>query len=296
MNISRRNFMKLLGASAAMLGVGTKVTDLPMTAPAKRAPISEHQKGVLIDTTKCVGCKTCQMTCKEVNNLPKDDYPKGLTAKTLCYVDLKNISDAPDKPVIKPIKRQCMHCVDPACVSACPVGALFKLENGCVGYDAEKCIGCRYCMLACPFGVPKYDWESANPKINKCAQSCLKDGKRDQPACVQSCPAKALTYGDRAELLTIAKSRIKEYPSKYHNQVYGENEAGGTTMLYLANVPFEWLGLQANLPHEALPDYTWAAQSKIPAVSAAVLALLSGIAWWTHRGEKKLAPQIVENQ
>lgn len=288
MNLSRRDFLKMCGAGAAMLGVGATIAPSEMTRSPKAVPVSpKHSTGVLMDTTRCIGCKSCQQACKIVNKLPTDDRPVALSATTLTIVDFRNISTKVDKPDIKPVKRQCMHCEEPACVSVCPVGALEKQARGCVTYNADKCIGCRYCMVACPFDVPKYDWNSPNPKINKCAQSCMADGKQSLPACVQACPNKALYYGNRQDLLTIARDQIANNPGKYVNHIYGANEVGGTTMLYLSNTPFDQLGFRTDLPNEPLPNLTWAAQEKIPWVLASVLTLLSGIAWWTHRNESK---------
>ncbi len=299
MQISRRDFLKVFGASAAMLGVGAQIAPPSLGARTRRVPISNKiGNGVLIDTTQCVGCRSCERACEVANHLP-ECVATGLTPTTLTFVDMHNTSTNPNKPVIQPVKRQCMHCVDPACVASCPVGALYKTDSGAVAYDADKCIGCRYCMMACPFGVPKYDWNSPNPKINKCAQNCMADGKRDRPACVEACPAQALTYGKRDDLIAFAQSRIAQHPSTYINHIYGENELGGTTMLYLSSTPFEQLGFRTDLPSEPLPDLTWNAQSKIPAVLGSVGVLLSAIAWWTHRGEsKKLveAPVSVENE
>lgn len=300
MNLNRRDFLKLCGAGVAALGIGAKFAPPTLGTTPRPVPVSPKSgNGMLIDTTACVGCRSCQRACKVANNLPGDGREICLSANTLTFVDLRNTSSSPDAPAIQPIKRQCMHCENPACVSVCPVGALTKQENGCVTYSADKCIGCRYCMVACPFGVPKYDWESPNPKINKCAQDCMANGKRDRPACVQSCPNKALLYGNREELLTIAHGRIAQNPDKYVNQIYGEKEIGGTSMLYLSKIPFEWLGFRTDLPTENLPELTWNAQSKIPAVLGTVLALLSGIAWWTHRGEQKKlveSPVTVTNE
>ncbi len=292
MKLSRRDFIKVCGASVAMLGVGAKLVSPGVLTPGAAVPISPKAgSAVLIDTTRCVGCKSCQKACKVANNLPADDNPTCLSATTLSIVEMQNISTVKDKPVIKPVKWGCMHCESPACVSVCPVGALVKAEDGHVAYDENICIGCRYCMTACPFGIPKYNWNSANPKINKCQQGCMADGKRDRPACVQACPAQALQYGNRNELLTIAKDRIAKDPGKYVNQVYGENVIGGTSRLYLSGTPFEQLGFRTDLPLEALPELTWNAQSKIPFVLGGVVTLLSGIAWWTHRDERKLATQ-----
>lgn len=296
MNITRRDFLKGLGAGVALLGVGATVPTQPlMEATKKSVPISPKVgSGVLIDTTRCVGCKSCQQACQVANGLPVDPRATVLSAKNLCVVDMKNISATPAKADIKPVKRQCMHCEEPACVSVCPVGALYKDEKGAVQYKAEVCMGCRYCMMACPFGVPKYDWDSPDPKINKCAQGCLSDGKRTVPACVQACPNQALYYGNREALLTIAKDRIAQNPNKYVNKVYGEKEVGGTSMLYLSATPFDQLGFRMDLPESPLPSYTWAAQEKIPFVLAGALTLLSGIAWWTHRKEsKQLVPEAI---
>jgi|OpeIllAssembly_1097287.scaffolds.fasta_scaffold26044_3 formate dehydrogenase iron-sulfur subunit len=289
MNLSRRDFLKMCGASAAMMSVGATIAPPALTDRKPRAvPISPKvSSGTLIDTTRCVGCRSCQTACKIANGLPTNDRPAALSATTLTIVDFRNVSTKVEQPEIKPVKRQCMHCQEPACVSVCPVNALKKSENGAVTYDANLCIGCRYCMVACPFGVPKYDWTSPNPKINKCAQGCMADGKRDRPACVQACPNQALYYGNRDDLLAMAKDRIAKNPGKYVNQIYGANEVGGTTMMYLSNTPFDQLGFRVDLPNEPLPNLTWAVQEKIPAIFASAIALLSGIAWWTHRAESK---------
>jgi len=199
-----------------------------MHNPKRASPVPPNSGayGILSDAAQCIGCKLCVKACKEANNLPSDDRVTTLSATTLTIVDFKNISTKLETPEVKPIKRQCMHCEDPACVSVCPVNALTPNERGAIVYDANKCIGCRYCMVACPFGIPKYNWDSANPKINKCTHGCMEDGKRDQPACVQICPVKALTYGKRNDLLAIAKSRIQQNPGRYVNQVYGERKSG----------------------------------------------------------------------
>ncbi len=293
MNLSRRDFLKVCGVGAATVGIGAK---FPEPTLGRRAAVPTNPNAsmaMLIDTTRCVGCRTCQGACKIANNLPTDEVPATvLSATTLTVVDMRNISPTPTRPVIKPVKVQCMHCQDPACVSVCPVGALYKKENGCVGYDAYKCLGCRYCMTACPFGIPKYDWNSANPKINKCAQGCMASGKLDRPACVQSCPAQALSYGRRQDVLALAKDRIAKDPGKYVGKVYGENEIGGTSMLYLSATPFEQLGFRTDLPETPLPQLTTNVMEKVPWVLGSVLVALSSIAWWTHREERGVATEL----
>ncbi len=286
MNLSRRDFIKVCGAGAAALGLGAKFAE-PVRVAKKAVPTGPHATvGVLVDTTQCVGCRTCQRACKVANNLPADDTVTSLSATTLTIVDMRNVSPTLDKPVIKPVKRQCMHCEEPACVSVCPVAALYKREDGTVAYDAEKCIGCRYCMTACPFGVPKYDWNSPNPKINKCARDCMASGKLDRPACVQACPAQALSFGSRDQLLAVAHDRIAKNPDKYVKHIYGEKEVGGTDVLYLSGVSFESLGFRSDLPNAPIGQYTMNVMEKVPWVLGTVLAALSGIAWWTHREER----------
>jgi formate dehydrogenase iron-sulfur subunit len=281
-----------------MVGLGAKFAPpLVETRPLSVPTAPAAAKGILIDTTRCVGCRLCQQTCKQANKLPEDDVPATfLSATTLSVIDMKNISPTANKPLIKPVKRQCMHCQDAACVAVCPVGALYKKENGCVGYDADKCIGCRYCMTACPFGVPKYDWNSPAPKINKCAQGCMANNPgSDRPACVQVCPNNALTYGNRTDLIAMGKDRIANDPGKYVNHIYGEKEIGGTSMLYLSGTPFEQLGFRTDLPQTPLPRYTMDVMEKVPWVLVTVASLLSGIAWWTHRtDEPKLVQAPVE--
>ena len=288
MQISRRDFLKVFGASAAMLGVGAQIAPPSLGSGSRNVPTQpSNVSGVLIDTTQCVGCRSCQRACKLANNLPSTGREVTLSATTLTVIDMVNISPSLQNPMLKPIKRQCMHCENPACVSVCPVGALEKQADGTVGYDADKCIGCRYCMVACPFGIPQYDWNSVNPKINKCTRSCMANGKLDRPACVQACPNQALYYGKRKDLLAFAQTRIANNPGKYVNHIYGEKEIGGTSTLYLSATPFEQLGFRTDMPNDPLPQYTWNAMEKIPAVLGSVGVLLSAIAWWTHRGESR---------
>ncbi len=288
MKISRRDFLKWCSASAALAGVGASVAPPSLGNRVRTAPVSPMtENGILIDAAQCIGCKLCVTACQEANNLPIDNRVAALSPVALTFVDFKNVTTEAQTPVVKPIKLQCMHCQDPACVSVCPVGALYKKQNGAVAYDADKCIGCRYCMAACPFGIPRYDWNSPNPKINKCAQNCIADGKRTIPACVQVCPVKALYYDKRENILAIAKDRIKQNPDKYVNHIYGEKEVGGSSVLYLSAVPFKQLGFRTDLPTGPLPELTWNAQEKIPGVVGILVTLLSTIAWWTHRSEAK---------
>jgi len=231
---------------------------------------------MLIDITMCIGCNRCQVACKAQNSLPKG---KEEVLSATAYTAVETHGDAR-------VRRMCQHCAQPACVSACPVGALTKTPEGPVLYDEEKCIGCRYCMQACPFEVPRYEWNSMKPRIQKCwfCYDWIKQGQ--QPACAKACPTGGTKYGNRDELVKEACERIKAEPQKYVNRVYGIEEVGGTSILYLTSVPFEQLGFKTDLKKEPLPDLTWDALSKIPSLVSVGGVFLYGIWWITNRREE----------
>jgi len=262
-------------------------------------------KAVLIDTTKCVGCRSCQVSCKQIYDLKPtktsiDGKKKSLQnlatldANNRCLVTFNEIADekAPGGLRYVMAKRQCMHCDEPACASACPVTAMKKTAEGPVTYDAEKCIGCRYCMWACPFGVPTAEWDSLAPKISKCSMCFERCSSGDAPAerngvalsaaeqkdaaakyavpgCVKACPPGALEYGDREELLKKARARMAASPGKYVNHIYGEKEAGGTATLYLSAVPFSELGF----PEVEMASYPRRSAVALGAVPPAVIGV-----------------------
>jgi formate dehydrogenase iron-sulfur subunit len=232
-------------------------------------------KAMLIDINLCIGCEACSEACREVNHLPKDG-PKELCADTYEVVN----QFGPDQYV----RRQCMHCVDPACVSVCPVGALEKDEaTGAVTWVGSKCLGCRYCMMSCPFNIPRYEWTSPNPEVRKCV-FCLERQKKGQiPACAEACPTGATKFGDRDALIKEGWERIQAEPDKYVQHLYGQTEVGGTTFLYASPVPFEKLGLPATLPTEQMPEYTWKVLSQIPNVVLLGGVFLGGMKWLTSR-------------
>jgi formate dehydrogenase iron-sulfur subunit len=187
------------------------------------------------------------------------------------------------------VRRFCMHCQDPTCVSVCPVGAFKKTAAGPVVYAEERCMGCRYCMMACPFGVPRYEWDKVlAPRVKKCTMCAPRQAKGLEPACTAVCPAQAGVFGEREELLREAENRLRQEPTKYVQRVYGKEEVGGTSVLYVSAVPFGELGLPANLPHAALPAYTWRVLSEIPTEVVVGGALLSGI-WWITRRRQEVA-------
>jgi len=283
MQISRRDFLKVFGASAAVLGVGARIAP-PGLAPLSRSvpELSPDQMGMLMDTTKCIGCKRCVVACQTSHDLPVNADVTSLSPHALSFVDVRNISPDPNKPVIKTVKRQCMHCQEPGCVSACTVGALQKLPSGPVVYDSAKCIGCRYCMYACPYGVPTFEWSKQLSLMVKC-DGCINLVKNGQPtACSAACPVGAIKYGKRSELLTIAHQRIDDPQANYIKHVYGETEAGGSSRIYLSAVPFEQLGFP-QLPDASAAEASEKIMHATPIIAGAMATVLTTLYFITKR-------------
>jgi formate dehydrogenase iron-sulfur subunit len=240
-------------------------------------------KALLYDATLCIGCLNCEGACAEQNKLLYDDVvakEKKNSDHKYSYVAVKA-----DKGEEKYMRRMCMHCVDPTCVSACPVGALEKTKLGPVTYNVDKCMGCRYCMVACPFGVPKYEWSKALPGVRKCIMCNDRVAAGKQTACAEACPTGATIFGERDALIAEAHRRIAADPAKYIDHVYGEHEAGGTSVLLLSSVPFEQFGLPSNLGSTPLPYLTADIIHRVPQVATAGWAVLGGIWWITNRRE-----------
>ena len=233
-------------------------------------------KGLLIDTTRCIGCGACTAACKEQNNLPMPIEPS-TTAYTWTVVE---------RHAGVNVRRLCMHCEQPTCVSVCPVGALSKTPEGPVVYDSAKCIGCRYCIMACPFGVPKYQWDRALPIVGKCVMCSPRVSAGLPTACAAVCPTGATLFGERDDLAAEARSRISAQPASYVDHVYGLEEAGGTSVLMLSSVPFSQLGLRSDLPNRPIPLLTWQVLSKVPDFVVLAGVFLFGIHWITHRREE----------
>jgi formate dehydrogenase iron-sulfur subunit len=243
---------------------------------------------VLIDVTRCVGCGNCQRACGTANDLtPTDEQLSALGAQTYTVIERYDVTGGKQRSV----KRQCMHCLHPACVSACTVGALHKSPEGVVALDSTKCIGCRYCQYACPFGVPKFDWQSTLGLVSKC-QSCLDRLRQGQaPACTAACPSGALKAGKRGDLLTEAHARIRSTPGTYINHIYGEHEVGGTNRLYISDVPFDQLGFPT-LGAEPAPRYAEAVMTRTPVIAAGVAILATGL--YTAIGQQGGGRQVEE--
>jgi formate dehydrogenase iron-sulfur subunit len=275
-------------------------------------------KATLIDTTKCLGCRSCQVACKQWNELEAEktsldgkrtflQNPSAYSSHTFNVMTFNEVPDdkAPGGLKFVMAKRQCMHCEQPSCASACPVTALHKTPEGPVLYEVDKCIGCRYCVWACPFGVPTAEWDSLAPQIHKCTlcsdrsaeplpterngQPLTEDNQQrftaahQVPACVNACPTGALQFGERDALLAEARERMVAHPGRYVDHIYGEHEVGGTSYLYLAAVPFEKLGFRADLGTTPYPAYTATALGLVPAAVLGVGAALGGIHLFARR-------------
>lgn len=280
MLISRRKFLKLAGAGAAALALPIQ----PAVASGESVR-AENSASMLYDAEKCVGCRACQVACKARSNLPAEpdptnlyEAPQDLSANTWTLIKLYQGEEQTSY-----VKQQCMHCIDPACVSVCPVAALEKQPDGPVVYHADRCIGCRYCMAACPFGIPKSQWEEALPLIQKCDFCADRLAEGLEPACSEVCPTGALISGTRKQMLETAHARLDSDPT-YSPRVYGESEAGGTSMVYIAKVNFKNLGLP-ELPDVDLPTITWPYMRAVPALIAVMVTLSTAIYFRTHRGE-----------
>ncbi|MCP4168761.1 MAG: 4Fe-4S dicluster domain-containing protein [Chloroflexi bacterium] len=247
---------------------------------------------MLIDLNKCIGCRACQAACKQWNDLPAEsttnfgsyENPPRRSAKTWTSVTFNEVTDEGQFAWVF-AKRQCMHCEQPACASACIVGALHKTEEGPVIYDKKKCIGCRYCMLACPFNVPTFEWDSPVPYIRKCTMCADRLAEGTQPSCAKACPTAALLFGQRDELVAEGHKRIRAAPAEYVPHMYGEKEVGGTSYLYLSPVAFEKLGFPT-LGEEPIARYADAAMIAVPPTIVGVSAIMAGAYWFIRRRDR----------
>jgi formate dehydrogenase iron-sulfur subunit len=236
------------------------------------------RKALLIDITLCAGCNLCQDACKAENGLPEG---KEEHLSATAYTALEDHGGFT-------VRRMCQHCEQPTCVSVCPVGAFTKTEAGPVLYDESKCIGCRYCMQACPFQVPRYEWSSTNPRVQKCRFCAERIQQGRQTACAEACPTGATKFGDRDDLIKEAYARIEAAPDQYVHRLYGQKEVGGTSVLYLSPVPFEQLGFKTDLQTEPLGELTWKVLSEIPSIVTVGSVLLYGVWWITNRRDEVL--------
>lgn len=241
---------------------------------------------ILTDVTRCIGCEECVAACHKTNRTGEDnlwrwqDKIDDLSATRWTTI----IRQSGDHYV----RKQCRHCIEPACVSVCPVGAMQKTPEGPVIYDSKKCLGCRYCMMACPYGIPRYTWGKSVAYVRKCilCYDKIKSGELDQPACTAACPKEATIYGDRDALISEAHKRIGANPGKYIDKVWGEHEVGGTSVLYVSDIPLDFLGWKPNIGDQPLPNLTMQALNKVPAMFIGAGAAMFGIYWIIERRQK----------
>jgi formate dehydrogenase iron-sulfur subunit len=236
-------------------------------------------KGLLIDITRCIGCGACSEACKTANELPAE-IEDGLTADTWTVVSERGSENF--------VRDLCRHCVEPSCVSVCPVGALVKREDGPVLYNKDICLGCRYCMIGCPFRIPKFEWHSATPRIRKCVLCAPRLDRGLPPACAEACPTEATVFGDRDTLVAVARARLAANPERYHPHIYGLTEVGGTSVLFLSPVPFEELDFDTAVASFPLPDLTWRLLMHIPNVVLLGAGFL-GASYWLFRRREEVA-------
>ncbi len=270
--MDRRNFLKLTGAITASLATKSIAAEEEMS--------DTEFVGVLVDTTRCIGCRSCEKACAEVHGFEVPDVEndnaleKHRTTSEKQWTVVNKFETEKGEVFVK---MQCMHCWQPACASACLTNAMYKTKEGPVIWRDGKCLGCRYCMAACPFDIPKYEYNSWNPKVQKCNMCWerLQEGKK--PACVEACPTDALMFGKKRELMEIARVRIYHHPEKYVHKIYGEYEVGGTGWLYISAVPFEQLGFRTDLGTTPYPEYTKEFLYAVPLVLFGAPALLLGL-------------------
>ncbi len=288
MKLGRRTLLKIAGVA------GTGMVAYPMRS---RGTVYVGTPGagevsMLVDTTLCVGCRACEAACAEANGLPDpnpgDVFAEARLTSSTAFTVVNRFENPRSAHAARFVKRQCMHCVEPACASACPVRALEKLPFGPVTYHPGRCMGCRYCMVACPFEVPKYEYEKVVPTVRKCTFCAARQEKSLPPACVSVCPSGALTFDRRGELLEEAKRRIYRDPDRYVHHVYGEHEAGGTNWLYLSDVDFDRLAMNVRVNDASYPQLVKGALSVPPFVMTLWPPLLLGLYSLSHRREDEV--------
>ncbi len=288
--ISRRGFLRSAAAVGGALLVGSN-----KKTHAREFSGHPDRLGMLTDLTRCIGCRRCEAACVEANNLPIPDTSfedksvfnrkRTVDAENYTVVNRYFEPDWLGEPEYR--KIQCNHCEEPACVSACLVGALKKSPKGPVIYDKHVCIGCRYCIIACPFYIPAYEYSNpSRPKVQKCFMCYHKITKGEIPACSGACPVEAITFGKRDQLIEIARERIRSKPDRYIDHIYGEHEAGGTGWIYISRVPFEQLGFQVGLGITPFPEFTKEFLSFVPLVLVVWPALLGGFYLFSKRREE----------
>jgi len=285
--IDRRQFLMTLGVAASAAIVPAAAAE----APERK----DDPWAVLVDTTRCAGCRTCEMACAEANELTEPDmddrafdHERNPSATQFTVV---NHYDTSKGDVY--VKRQCMHCRQPACATACLTKAMLKTTSGPVVWRDNKCMGCRFCMVSCPFDRIGYEYDSPNPRVRKCSMCAARLKEGEQPACVENCPAEALMFGRRRKLLEEARRRIQEDPDSYVHDIYGEHEVGGTSWLYLSAVPFDQIGFRTDLGETPYPKLTEGFLYSVPIIFATVPAMLLAL---HHAAQQAAQPATDEDR
>jgi formate dehydrogenase iron-sulfur subunit len=307
MKINRRDFLK---NGTAALG-GSLVVGALAVNPSKVFAASNKGRGtedgmaMLSDATRCIGCRSCERACGKANGLPRPEtgfkdptvFEKTRRTDPQAYTVVNRYENLRWKqPVFR--KQQCMHCAEPACASACLVAAFKKTPEGAVIYNEDICLGCRYCMTACPFSMPTFEYHDAfEPAIRKCTMCYQRIHKGITPACASECPVEAIAFGKRSELIKIARERINNNPEEYIDHIYGEHEVGGTSWLYVSGVPFEELGLPVNVGNTPYPELTREFLSAVPFVLTVWPAVFGGIyAWMKRRGQTATSEAVQQTK
>src|SRR5450759_5158910 len=286
MGMDRRTFLKGLGTGIAVAAPGCSL--LPCRLEAKEVVASKEFMGVLVDTTRCIGCRSCELACAEAHAMPVPDISDAsaldkIRQTSVTQWTLVNRYQTEKGEVFA--KKQCMHCNQPGCVAACLVKAMQKRENGAVTWDTN-CMGCRYCMISCPFDIPKFEYYRSFPKIQKCSLCWERLQKGEKPACVEACQAEALAFDSRRELIEEANRRIYKESGKYISHIYGEREVGGTGYLYISAVPFEQIGFRTDLGTIAYPELSKGFLYSVPIVLLLWPAFLIGVNTITKRKDE----------
>ena len=294
MEINRRDFLKSTATAGGSLLLWGLVKNPTEAFAAQDVSSQPDGLAMLSDSTRCIGCRRCEAACNEANNLPAPKIPfedryvfeeKRRTEAQAYTVVNRYENPKWRKPVYR--KIQCNHCAEPACASACLVGALKKSPEGPVIYNENLCLGCRYCMTACPFNIPTFEYFNAgSPAIQKCTMCYHRISEGLIPACAEVCPVEAITFAKRSKLIKIARDRIRSESDRYIDHIYGELEVGGTDWLYVSGVPFEELDLPIDVGTTPYPTFTQEFLSAVPLVLVAWPALFGGFYAWTKRRQQ----------
>jgi len=273
MGNNRRNFLKTIGVVGGSLTFGKS-----FAAGTKKSENKKEFYAILYDSTRCFGCQSCEVACAVAYNFPApEDYPDPAVVRKTNTSQRVVVNAIETENGEQYMRSSCNHCSSPACASACLTKAMHKTEEGPVIWREDKCMGCRSCMIACPYNVPKFEYDSPNPKIQKCRMCYEKLVEGSTPECVSACPAEAMIFGKRRDLIDLARERIYSDPDSYHHEIYGEHEVGGTGLLYLTALPPGDLGLRTDLGTVPFPEHNKTFLYSVPAVLVLWPAFLLGL-------------------